>query len=125
MPLNEANICPEYISKRIFDKKHQVVLVKIGDDEGKWHFLAVPSNLDVDGFRRPRNAISRLFEGISSKSHGAFYSYGCLHSFGTEIALKNHVDFRKNKKFAKTELPNAGIKFKKCKNLRINYLGER
>ena len=120
VPLNEANICPEYISKLIFDKKHQVVLVKIGDEEGKWHFLAVPSNLDVDGFRRPKNAISRLFEGISSKSHGAFYCYGCLHSFRTEIALKNHVDFHKNKKFAKTELPNAEIKFKKCKNLRTN-----
>ena len=35
VPLNEANICREYISKFNFDKKHQVVLVKIGDDEGK------------------------------------------------------------------------------------------
>ena len=52
MPLNEVTICPEYISKRNFDKKHQVVLVKIGDNEGKYHFLALPSNLDKDGFRR-------------------------------------------------------------------------
>ena len=54
MPLNEVNICPEYISSRNFDKKHQVVLLEIGDDTGKWHFLALPSNLDEDGIRRPK-----------------------------------------------------------------------
>ena len=115
VPLNEANISPEYISKCNFDKKHQVVLVKIGDNEGKWHFLALPSNLDKDGFRRPKKRISRLFEGISSKSHGDFYCYGCLHSFRTEIALKNHVDLCKNNKFAKIELPN---KKKSSKSIR-------
>ena len=73
VPLNEINICPEYISKYNFDKRHQVVLLKIGDDKGKWHYLALPSNLDEDGFRRPKKSISRLFEGISSKSHGDFY----------------------------------------------------
>ena len=35
VPLNEINICPEYISKYNFDKRHQVVLLKIGDDKGK------------------------------------------------------------------------------------------
>ena len=73
MPLIEVDICPEYISKRNIDKKHQVVLSKIGDDKGKCHYLALPSNLDEDGFRRPKKSISRLFEGISSKSHGDFY----------------------------------------------------
>ena len=68
------------------------------DDEGKWHYLAIPSNLDEDGFRRPKKSISRLFEGISSKSHGDFYCYGCLHSF--------RIDFCKNNKFAKVEPPN-------------------
>ena len=115
VPLNEINICPEYISKYNFDKRHQVVLLKIGDDKGKWHYLALPSNLDEDGFRRPKKSISRLFEGISSKSHGDFYCYGCLHSFRTEIALKNHVDLCKNNKFAKIELPNGEKKFKKYK----------
>ena len=113
--LNEANICPEYISKCNFGKKHQVVLVKIDDEEGKWHFLAVPSNLDVDGFRRPKKVISRLFEGISSKSHGDFYCYGCFYSFRTEIALKNHGDLCKNNKFTKIELPNEAKKFKEYK----------
>ena len=113
MPLNEINICPEYISKYNFDKRHQVVLLKIRDDKGKWH-LALPGNLDEDGFRRPKKSISRLFEGISSKSHADFYCYECLHSFRTEIALKNHVDLCKNNKFAKIK-PNEEKKFKKYK----------
>ena len=72
MPFNEVNICPEYISKRNFDKKHQVVLLKIGDDRGRWHFLALPCNLDEDNVRRPNESISRLLEGITSNNHGDF-----------------------------------------------------
>ena len=63
-------------------------------------------------------------EGISSNSHYDFYCYGCLHSFRTEIALKNHVDLCKNNKFAKIELPNEENKFKKSnpagKSLKMN-----
>ena len=124
VPLNEVNICTEYISKRNFDKKHQVVLVKIGDDKGKWHFPALPSNLDEAGIRRPKKSISRLMEDISSNSHDDFYCYECLHSFRTEIAIKNHVDLCKNNKLAKIELPNEENKFKKYnpggKSLKMN-----
>ena len=124
VPLNEVNISTEYISKRNFDKKHQVVLVKIGDDKGKWHFPALPSNLDEAGIRRPKKSISRLMEGISSNSHDDFYCYECLHSFRTEIAIKNHVDLCKNNKLAKIELPNEENKFKKYnpggKSLKMN-----
>ena len=124
VPLNEVNICPEHISKRNFDKKHQVVLVKVGDDKGKWHFPALPSNLDEAGIRRPKKSISRLMEGISSNSHDDFYCYECLHSFRTEIAIKNHVDLCKNNKLAKIELPNEENKFKKYnpggKSLKMN-----
>ena len=88
VPWNKVDICPEYIFKHNFDKKHQEVLLKIGDDKGKWHYLALPSNLDEDGFRKPKKSISRLLEGISSKNHWNFYFYGCFHSFRTEIALK-------------------------------------
>ena len=124
VPLNEVNICPEHISKRNFDKKHQVVLVKVGDDKGKWHFPALPSNLDEAGIRRPKKSISRLMEDISSNSHDDFYCYECLHSFRTEIAIKNHVDLCKNNKLAKIELPNEENKFKKYnpggKSLKMN-----
>ena len=56
----------------ILIKKHQVVLLKIGDDRGRWHFLALPSNLDEDDVRRPNESISRLLEGITSNNHGDF-----------------------------------------------------
>ena len=49
MPFGEENICPEYISNRNFDKIDQVVLLKISDGKGKWHFLALRSILDEDG----------------------------------------------------------------------------
>ena len=84
----------------------------------------MPSNLDEDGVRRPKKSISRLLEGISSKSHDDFYCFGCLHSFRSESALKNHVDSCKNNKFAKTELPNSENNFKKykpgAKSLKMN-----
>ena len=124
VPLNEVNVCPEYISKRNFDSKHQVVLITIGDEQERWHFLSLPSNLDTDGFRRPKKAISRLLEDISSKSHGDFYCYGCFHSFRSETTLKNHIDVCKDKKFSKIELPNEENKFKKYiaggKSLKMN-----
>ena len=63
-------------------------------------------------------------EGISSKSHEDFYCYGCLHSFPTDTALKNHVDLCKKNKFAKVELPNSENNFKKYnpgeKSLKMN-----
>ena len=68
----------------ILIKKHQVVLLKIGDDSGKWLLLALPINLDEDGVSRPKKSISRLLEGIWSKSHDDFYFFGCLHSFRRE-----------------------------------------
>ena len=63
-----------------------------------------------------QKSISRLLEGISSKSHGDFYCYGCLHSFRTEIGLKNHVDLCKNNKFAKIEVLDDKKKFKMYKS---------
>ena len=43
MPPGEKNICPEYISKRNFNTKNQIVLLKITDESEKWHFLRLPS----------------------------------------------------------------------------------
>ena len=54
-------------------------------------------------------------EDISSKSHGDFYCYGCLHSFRTEIALKNHVDLCQHNKSGEIELPKNKNNFKKYK----------
>ena len=46
--------------------------------------MALPSILDENGVKRPTKSLSRLMEGISSKSHGDFCCYGCLHSFCTQ-----------------------------------------
>ena len=70
--LNKKNICPEYISKRNFNTKNQIVLLKITDGD-KWHFLALPSISNEAGVKRLTKRLSRLMEGISSKSHGDFY----------------------------------------------------
>lgn len=106
VPFGEENICPEYISNRNFDK---VVLLKISDGEGKWHFLALPSILDEDGGKRPCKSLSRLLE------YDDFYCLGCFSSFRTKTTLKNYVDLCKNNKFAKIELPEKGSNFRKYK----------
>ena len=72
MPFNEVNILPEYISMRNLNAKDQVTLLKITDNTGKWHFLALPNILNEDGVKRPTKSSSRLMQGIASKSHGDF-----------------------------------------------------
>ena len=52
VPYKEINIYPEYISKRNFDTKNQIALLKITyDSNNKWYFLARPSILDKDGVK--------------------------------------------------------------------------
>ena len=81
-------------------------MLKITDDSNsKWHFLARPTILDEDGVKRSTKSFSRLMEGISSKRHGDFYCFGCLHSFCTQSTLKNHVQLCKYNNFCKIELP--------------------
>ena len=115
VPFEEQNVCPEYISNRNFDIKDQIILLKISDEKGKWHFLALPSILDEDGVKRPYKSLSRLMEGISSNNHGDFYCLGCFSSFHTKTTLENHADFCKNIKFAKIDLPEKGSNFKRYK----------
>ena len=115
VPFEEKNICPEYISNRDFDKKDQIILLKISDGKGKWHFLALPSILDEDGVKRPNKSLYRLMEGISSKSYGDFYCLGCFSSFRTKTTLENHVNLCKNNEFVKIELPTEGNNFKRYK----------
>ena len=67
--------------------------------------MALPSILNKDGVKRPSRSLSRLMEGIASKSHGHFYCYRCFHSFFAESTLKNHVELCKYNDFCKIELP--------------------
>ena len=113
VPFNEVNICREYVSNHNFNTKNQVTLLKITyDNSGKWDFLALPSLLNEDAVKRPAKSLSRLMEGIVSKSDGGFYSYGCFHSFCAESTLKNHVELCKNNEFCKIELSKEGKNIK-------------
>ena len=119
----EKNVCPDYISERNFSARNQIALLKITDGD-KWHFLVLPSILDEDGAKRPLKSLSRLMEGISSKSHGDFYCYGCLHSFCTQSTLKNHVELCKYNEFCKIEMPEEDKNIKQyapgAKSLKMN-----
>ena len=115
MTFEDENVCPEYISNHNFDQIDKVIMLKISDGKGKWHFLVLRSILDEDGVKRPYKSLSRLMEGISSNSHEDYYCLGCFHSFRTKTTLKNHVDLCKNNEFAKTDLPEEGSNFKRYK----------
>ena len=124
VPFDKKDICPEYISKSNFSAKNQIMFLKITDGTDKWHFLALPSISYEHGVKRPTKSLSRLMEGISSKSHGDFYCYGCLHSFCTLSTLKKHVELCKYNKFCKIELPKEDKNKKQyapgAKSLKMN-----
>ena len=63
-------------------------------------------------------------EGMSSKSQGDFYCYGCLHSFSKKSTLKNHAELCKYNNFCKIELPKENKNIKQytpgAKSLKMN-----
>ena len=124
VPFGKRNVCPEYISKHNFTAKNQVTLLKITDDKGNWHFLALPSVLDENGVKRPMKALSKLMNGISSSNHDDFYYYGCFHSFRTQATLENHFELCEYNNFCSLEVPKEGknvIRHKPgSKSLKIN-----
>ena len=68
------NVEQEYISNYNFTRKIQVALLKISNGK-KWHFLALKSEADNDGFLKPTKSFSRLMEGISSSHLGNYYCF--------------------------------------------------
>ena len=123
--LIKKTICSEYISNRNYTVKKQITLLKITDNNEKWHFLALPSIQTDDGYLRSTKSFSKLMNGISSKNHGHFYCYGCFHSFRAESVLLKHIELRKNNKFCQIEPPKKGKNFKHhkpgSKALKMNY----
>ena len=85
----EKEICPAYTSKI----------------NSKWLILKTTnsindSNEEKEGWNNPAvKKLSTLLRGITSKHHGNFYYFICLHSFRTEIKLKSHAKICKNKDF--------------------------
>ena len=58
VPYEVKNICPEYISKRNFNTKKQIILLKRTDGNDKWLFLELPSISYEDGVKRPTKSLS-------------------------------------------------------------------
>ena len=58
-------------------------MIPNGKREG-WHYLAVKK-------------LSKLLRGITSKHHGDFYCFNCLHFFKTRNKLKSHEEVCKSR----------------------------
>ena len=124
VPYNTEEIRPEYISSYQFTRKNQVTLLRIIDDKGTWHFLAMKSEPTEDGYMKPFKSVSRLMCNKSSKSHENYYCYGCFHSFRYQSTLEKHTLLLKDHNYCKTRLPKEGKNIQKhkywTKTLRMN-----
>ena len=74
-------------------------------DGKKWHYTALKSEPNEDGFNRPTKSLSKLFKEITSNNHGDFYCLNCLHSFRTDNALKKHERLCENNDYCSVEMP--------------------
>ena len=66
-PSDQKTICADYISSCNYTVKKQISLLKITDNNEKWHFLALPSIPTDDGCLRPTKSFSKLMHGINLK----------------------------------------------------------
>ena len=119
------DVQPQYISKFNFTKKKQVVLLKISDGSGKWHFLALKSELEENSdCMKPTKSFSKLMRNISSNSHENYYCFGCFHSFRCKSTLEKHTLLCKDHDFCKIKLTENNKKIKQhkygSKALRMN-----
>ena len=91
----------EYISKRNFTRKIQVVLLKITDGE-KWHFVALKSEKEEDSdFIRLTKSFSKLMRNISSNSHENHYCFEAFIHLDVNQHEKSTHNFVKNMIFVK------------------------
>ena len=70
-----------YVSKHNSNREKQVICLLIPDGKG-WHYLAVKK-------------LPALLRGVTSKHHGDFYCFDCLHSFATKNKLESHKKYVK------------------------------
>ena len=62
--------------------------------------------LKDDGIIRQQKKLSTLIKEVTSKYHGDFYCFNCLHSFRTENRLKSHENVSENKDFCGIVTPS-------------------
>ena len=87
---NKKAIELQYKSKYNRTRINQVVLLMITDGT-KWHHLALKSTLTNDGYMKPIQSISRLFnKTTSTNTTNDYYCLNCFHSYSAEDRLKKH-----------------------------------
>ena len=75
---NKKEILPAYISKHNLIREKQIILLMTRNEEKDGqHYLAVQK-------------LFALLYRKTSKHHGDFYCFNCLHFFRTEKKLKSH-----------------------------------
>ena len=73
----------------------------------EWHYLALKSIPTEDGYMRPTQSISRLFNKITStNTTNDYYCLNCFHSCRTESKLKKHEVVCNNNDYCEIVLPN-------------------
>lgn len=92
----------------------------------EWHYLALKSIPTEDGYMRPIQSISRLFNKITStNTTNDYYSLNCFHSYRTENKLKKHELVCNNNDYCEIVLPNVEEKVIKhvlgSKSLKMTY----
>ena len=106
IPHNKKTIELQYKSKYNRTRKNQVVLLMITDGE-KWHYLALKSIPTNDGYMKPTQSISRLFNKITStNTTNDYYCLNCFHSYSTMDKLKKHELVCDNHDYCKILIPD-------------------
>ena len=77
-----------------------MVLLKITNNDGNWHYLAVKS-------------ISKWLNGITSKHNRDFYCLNCFHSYRTKNKLIRHEKICKDHDFCYVKMPDKNNKILK------------
>ena len=98
-PLNKKEIEPSYTSKYNYNRKKQVILLMITDDDNRWHYLAV-------------KRLPALLRGAASNHHGDFYRLNCFHSYRTFNKLKKHERVGNNHDYCCIDMPKEHEKIK-------------
>ena len=112
VPHNKKETEPAYKPKHNHKCKKQVNLLKITDENNRWHYLAIKN-------------FSALFRGITSNRHGDFYCLNCFHLYRTLNKLKRHEGVFNNHDYYRIDMPKENEKieyFSGEKSLKAPYI---
>ena len=72
----------------------------------KWHYSALKSVPTNDGYIRPTQIISRLFNKITLNHKDDYYCLNCFRSYRTEDKLKKHELMYNNHNYCEILMPD-------------------